>query len=298
MSTTVDTHNSRAEEPSRSKSPKYKLSFLGVLRSEALKFRTLISSWVLMIITAVIMIGFSALSALQAKDYADAMTDALTKGEGIPQYYMQLGDPVSFARQSVASGYIFAYIILAAMAVVFIASEFGTKSVISTLTAAPKRGMVYLAKVVQITIIAAVTAIVSGVLAWAVAQWILSTSEANITFGLFEGQTMMNIVGLVVVFVLTSWMGLGIGAIIRNNAGAIVILVVLLFILPLLLMPFQWDWIRDFQSYIPQALTATLTNPIEPTQDPKYVASGVWYAVWSVIPLILGYFSFARRDPK
>ncbi|WP_129358260.1 ABC transporter permease subunit [Rothia uropygioeca] len=298
MSSTVETHNARAAEPARSKTPKYKLSFLGVLRSEALKFRTLVSSWVLMIITALIMIGFAALTAVQAMDYADSLHDAMTKGKEIPQYYLQLGDPAEFARQAVDSGYVFGYIILASMAVVFIASEFGTKSVISTLTAAPKRGMVYVAKTVQITLIAAITAIVSGVLAWAVSQWVLSTSDMNITFGLFEEQTLMNILGLILVFVLTAWMGIGIGAIIRNNAGAIVILVVLLFILPLLLMPFQWEWVRDFQSYIPSALTANLTNPLEPMQDPKYVASGAWYAVWCVVPLILGYFSFTQRDPK
>lgn len=298
MSTVADTNSPRGADTARSASSKYKLSFFGALRSESLKFRTLVSSWVLMIVTAVIMIGFAALSAFQAKDYADQMHEAMTGGKKIPEYYLQLGDPSEFARQAVDSGYVFGYIILGAMAVVFIASEFGTKSVISTLTATPRRGMVYVAKTVQITVIAAIVAIVSGVLAWAVTQWVLSTSDMDITFKLFEEQTLMNILGLIVVFVLTAWMGVGLGAIIRNNAGAIVILVVLLFILPLLLMPFQWEWVRDFQNYIPSALAANLTNPVEPMKDPKYVESGVWYAVWSLVPLILGYFSFTQRDPK
>lgn len=296
MSTSVDTRETRGSQPARSQESNHKLSFIGVLRAESLKFRTLVSSWVMLIITVALMAGFSALTAFQARTIKTSLDDAIKNGKQPDPYMMQLGDPADFARQAVDSGYIFAYIILASMAVVFIASEFANKSVISTLTAVPRRGMVYVAKTVQITIVAIVAAIISGVLGWLMAQWFLA--GVDLTFGLFEEQTMMNILGLIVVFVLTAWMGIGLGAIIRNNAGAIVILVVLLFILPLLLMPFQWEWARDFQSYIPQQLSGNLTNPFEPQTDPKYVASGFWYAVWAVVPLILGYFSFTQRDPK
>lgn len=296
MSTSVDTRETRGSQPARSQESKHKLSFIGALRAESLKFRTLVSSWVMLIITVVLMAGFSALTAYQARTIKTSLDDAIKNGKQPDPYLMQLGDPAAYGRQAVDSGYIFAYIILAAMAVVFIASEFANKSVISTLTAVPRRGMVYVAKTVQITIIAIVAAIVSGVLSWLMAQWVLS--GVDLTFGLFEEQTLMNILGLIVVFVLTAWMGIGLGAIIRNNAGAIVILVVLLFILPLILMPFQWEWVRDFQSYIPQQLSGNLANPFESQTDPKYVESGLWYAVWSVVPLILGYFSFTQRDPK
>ncbi|WP_085528425.1 ABC transporter permease subunit [Kocuria massiliensis] len=296
MSTTVDSRGRQGSQPAHSNEAKHKLSFFGVLRSESLKFRTLVSSWVMLAITIVLMAGFSALTAAQARTVKKALDDAIQNGKQPDPYLMQVGNPADVARQAVDSGYIFAYIILASMAVVFIASEFANKSVISTLTSTPRRGMVYVAKTVQITIVAIIAAIISGVLAWLMAQLVLS--PVDLTFGLFEEQTLMNIVGLIVVFVLTAWMGIGLGAIIRNNAGAIVILVVLLFILPLLLMPFQWEWVRDFQGYIPQQLSGILTNPFEPQSDPKYVEAGLWYALWAVVPLILGYFSFTQRDPK
>ncbi|MCT1367729.1 ABC transporter permease subunit [Kocuria sp. HSID16901] len=296
MSTTVDSRERQGSQPAHSNEAKHKLSFFGVLRSESLKFRTLVSSWVMLAITIVLMAGFSALTAAQARTVKKALDDAIQNGKQPDPYLMQVGNPADVARQAVDSGYIFAYIILASMAVVFIASEFANKSVISTLTSTPRRGMVYVAKTVQITIVAIIAAIISGVLAWLMAQLVLS--PVDLTFGLFEEQTLMNIVGLIVVFVLTAWMGIGLGAIIRNNAGAIVILVVLLFILPLLLMPFQWEWVRDFQGYIPQQLSGILTNPFEPQSDPKYVEAGLWYALWAVVPLILGYFSFTQRDPK
>ncbi len=288
--------------------PSYRLTFLGVLRSEFLKFRTLVSSWVLVIVTVVAMIGLGALFAYVAVVQVGFNEDIQQQMESDPQLGGEMAampDPMDFALQSPAAGVTLAYLILGALAVVVIASEFGTRSITSTFTAAPKRAEVYIAKAIVIGVYSAVIAVISVLGAWLVAQPILS--QEDLTFSLWREDVWFNILGVVVIFVLTAWMGMGLGALVRNNAGAIVILVVLLFVTAIIFSMLPWDWAKDFTQYLPQSLAGILGNPVEPSDAtqtategdaPGYVEAGLWYAVWCGVPLVAGLFSFTSRDPK
>lgn len=287
--------------------PAHRLTFFGVLRSEFLKFRTLVSSWVLVIVTVVAMIGLGALLAYVSTAQVGINESTRQNIEENPQFNGQaaLPDPMELALQAPAAGVTLAYLILGALAVVIVASEFGTRSITSTFTAAPKRTAVYVAKAIVIAVYSAAIAVVSIVGAWLVAQPILARED--LTFSLWREDVWYNVLGVVVIFVLTAWMGMGLGALLRNNAGAIVVLVVLLFVLPIIFILLPWDWSQDFMQYLPQSLAGILANPVEPadatqmTSDgnaPDYVEAGLWYAVWCGVPLIAGLFSFTARDPK
>lgn len=287
--------------------PSYRLTFLGVLRSEFLKFRTLVSSWVLMIVTLVSMVGLAALLAFAATAQVGFNEDIQEQAESGAMMGgdVALPDPMELAFQAPANGMTLAYLILGALAVIIVASEFGTKSIVSTLTAAPKRSEVYVAKGIVISVYAAILGFISVLGGWAISQPILQRED--LTFSLWREDVWYNVLGVVIVFVLTSWMALGFGALLRNNAGAIVLLVVFLFVVPMVFIALPWDWAKDFANYLPQPLAATLGNPVEPADvtqvsdgenAPGYVAAGLWYAVWSAVPLIAGYFSFTSRDPK
>ena len=45
-------------------------------------------------------------------------------------------------------------------------------------------------------------------------------------------------------------------------------------------------------------LANTLTTASDPVGDPQRVPAGWWYALWCAVPLVAGFFSFTRRDPK
>ena len=299
MSTAVS-ENPRTSRTERSS--QHRLSFLGILRAEILKFRTLLSSWVLMVVTVGLMAGMASLAAWSVNLLNDTefqQGQAMPEGESAEMASGSgLGDSLhELAVMTPTAGATLGYIVVGAMAVMIISTEFGTKSIVSTLTAAPRRGAVYIAKTVVISLFSALMAVVSAVISYPLTQLVLSDEEAHFAFT--DGDFWTCVLGLIVIFVLTSWMGQGLGALLRNSAGAIVVLVVILFVLPLMWSFLQnLEWAQDFHPYLPSSLANTLVTASEPTSDPQRVPAGWWYALWSAVPLVGGFFAFTQRDPK
>lgn len=278
----------------------YRLSFLGILRAELLKFRTLISSWVLMLVTIALMAGMASMAAWSV-NYVSTMSatpqDPAAAEGGAAEVQARADGLHDLAVMTPTAGATLGFIVVGAMAVMILSTEFGTKSIISTFTAAPRRGAVYLAKTLVISVFSALVALISAVVSYPLTQLIMSDEEAHFAFT--DSGFWTCVLGLVVVFVLTAWMGLGLAALLRNSAGAIVVVVVVLFVLPLV-----WsfltnlDWANDFMPYLPMNLANTLTTASDPVGDPQRVPAGWWYALWCAVPLVAGFFSFTRRDPK
>lgn len=297
MSTAVaEKPRSQRVEPTQSE---HHLSFFGILRSEFLKFRSLTSSWVLMIVTVALMGLLAMAMAAMANNASDLAENTVVEGgTSVP-------GAETYALQSPGGGTQMAYLILGSLAIVLIAGEFGTKSIISTFTAAPRRSAVYAAKLVVVSVVSILVAVVSAVLGWAAAQMIL---QSDLRYSLFREEILFHILAIAFIFMVTSWMGLGLGALLRNNAGAIVLYVVILFVLPIVFIFFPWDWSRDFMHYLPQNLSTVLLNPVEATNsDPSmpgdgpdldYLKAAMWMVVWCAVPAVFGWLSFTARDPK
>lgn len=279
----------------------YRLSFLGILRAEVLKFRTLVSSWVLMIVTIALMAGMASMAAWSVNFMTSAsqsVSQDPAAAEGGAEMQASLsGNVHDLAVMTPTAGATLGFIVVGAMAVMILSTEFGTKSIISTFTAAPRRWAVYVAKALVISVFSALVALISAVVSYPLTQLILSDDDAHFSFT--DSGYWTCVLGLLVVFVLTSWMGLGLAALLRNSAGAIVVVVVVLFVLPLVwAFLTNLDWASDFMPYLPMNLANTLTTASDPVGDPQRVPAGWWYALWCAVPLVAGFFSFTRRDPK
>lgn len=289
--------------PARAARKNHRLTFGGILKSEFLKFRTLVSSWVLLGITAVLMVGLAALGAWGNMSILQNQKDNPPKEIAAnPQLLHEWTDQQVQAMKTTVLGVpgygmALAVLILVALAAVVGAGEFSNKSIVSTFTAAPRRASVYLAKTVVVSVWAAVVALVSALLAWAVAQPILAGQD--MAYNPFQKESLLVLLAVVLVSVLTTWMGIGFGGLLRNNAAAIVLAVGLFFVLPILLLIFSsfWDWVDSAQNYLPWSLVQVVTSPQNGGDMGRKEALG-WFLVWCVVPLVAGFFSFTRRDPK
>ena len=300
MSTAAVAENSRPQRVESTQAG-HRLSFWGILRSEFLKFRSVISSWVLAVVTVVLMVLMAMAMAAFANSLAQPEQNPAGSGDA-GRVSISAQD---FALQAPGGGTQFAYLILGSLAIVLISGEFGTKSIISTFSAAPRRASVYLAKLVVVSVVSILVAVVSAVLGWALAQMIL---KEELRYSLFREEVLFHILAIAFIFMVTSWMALGLGALLRNNAGAIVLYVTILFVLPIIFTFFPWDWAKDFFHYLPQNLTSILLNPVEASTanpagngkgaDLGYLGAAGWLLLWSAVPMVLGWLSFTGRDPK
>src|SRR6478609_10316154 len=116
--------------------------FPRVLNSEFIKFRTLLSTLILLGSTVIVVVGFGALSAWGTGQFSEAAT---RDPQAAARLAAQGGD---LAVGVPTSGIAFAQLILGSLGVLLMSSEFTTGMARSTFAAVPKRIPAFAAKLV------------------------------------------------------------------------------------------------------------------------------------------------------
>ena len=278
----------------------HNLSFLGVLRSEWLKMRSLRSQQVLFIITVVLILGLAMLLAPvfneQLAQYEkNVSTSQIVNGQSVNG--SKIIDQMKSASYSIGVvGASLGGIILSSMATVFIASEYATGAMQTSQLAVPRRSLLYSAKALVVTVVAFVVGTLSGILAFFLGQMIL-TEKLRVSF---DGEVLRITLLLGLYLVVLAWMGFGFGALLRNSAGAIVLTVVLLFVVTIVLSFFRSaEWASDVSKYLPVHLGENmLVYDTDQFKDPGYGMRCFLFTLWGFVPLVLGWIRFKFNDMK
>ena len=276
----------------------HNLSFLGVLRSEWLKMRSLRSQQVLFIITVVLILGLAMLLAPvfneQLAQYEkDVSTSQIVNGQSVNG--SKIIDQMKSASYSIGVvGASLGGIILSSMATVFIASEYATGAMQTSQLAVPRRSLLYSAKALVVTVVAFVVGTLSGILAFFLGQMIL-TEKLRVSF---DGEVLRITLLLGLYLVVLAWMGFGFGALLRNSAGAIVLTVALLFVVTIVLSFFRSaEWASDVSKYLPVHLGENmLVYDTDQFKDPGYGMRCFLFTLWGFVPLVLGWIRFKFND--
>ena len=276
----------------------HNLSFLGVLRSEWLKMRSLRSQQVLFIITVVLILGLAMLLAPvfneQLAQYEkNVSTSQIVNGQSVNG--SKIIDQMKSASYSIGVvGASLGGIILSSMATVFIASEYATGAMQTSQLAVPRRSLLYSAKALVVTVVAFVVGTLSGILAFFLGQMIL-TEKLRVSF---DGEVLRITLLLGLYLVVLAWMGFGFGALLRNSAGAIVLTVVLLFVVTIVLSFFRSaEWASDVSKYLPVHLGENmLVYDTDQFKDPGYGMRCFLFTLWGFVPLVLGWIRFKFND--
>lgn len=287
----TNTHVSRSDVLHRtSAAPGGKASWAGVMRSEWIKFTSLRSTLVLVLCTVVVMVGFAVLMAFFVGSTYEMISSS-------PDITSEMGGEAGVAAMvgSVAgSGVTFAQLIIGALAVMVISSEFATGSARSTFTAVPKRQPVFWAKALLVTAVAYILTVLATLAAYLVVSPILSGYglEQSLTSPVFVRTLWIGSLGVATVAAL----GFSLGSLLRNSAGGIMSLVALVFVLPNVAMGIPLDWMNLLGRYLP-------TNAIMQLSTPEMMPDGLdaWQAAvavagWIIIPLAAAAFVLQRRD--
>ena len=270
------------------------LSFGRILHSEWIKVTTVPSTVILLAITLVVMVGISALFAWQIAISVEFLTDAS------PEMQAQMGTTLDeIRRQAVlapSSGYIFGQLLIASLAVVLIASEWGTGMIRSTMVAVPTRIPALLAKNLVIALIAFVLGAGAALISYFVDQPILSAQ--NLDFALSDAGALRNIVNTGTYLALIAVISMSIGTLLRNTAGGVVTAIGLFFVLPVIvvnLIQGLADWIPKAARFLPSnAGDRMFADPATDLLTP--LEGGLVMAAWAAVLLIASLVVAKRRD--
>ena len=265
-----------------------RVTFVRVLHSEWIKTVTVPSTVILLAVSFVVMVG---LGALVAWGTIQLVSDP---GAGPPG-----GLPVpvqSLAYDVPASGLPFGQLLIAALAVVLMGSEYTTGMIRSTMVAVPTRTPALLAKTLVIAAISFVLGVLAAFVTYLVGQPILHGED--LSFGLDAQWVLPSIINTGTVLALIAVMGVAIGALLRSTAGGVVTLVGALFVLPIIaqLLSGLADWVDDAARFLPSSASAQLVaTGIQPGQF-NQVEGGLILAGWALVLLVAAVILLKKRD--
>jgi ABC-2 type transport system permease protein len=198
------------------------------------------------------------------------------------------GDPAWSAAEFTAFPAQFALLSLVLLAVT---ADYATGGIVPALQWTPRRTILLAAR----TVVAAATATGAGVLlalAAAVAGWVAARSALVLPW-----QDAPEVLGTVAfVFAAGTLMAAGLGFLLRNTAGGLVSMFLLVLVLPLLLPQFGYAWLIELADVLPgtNALFLLLGEPAgRGLTDASAMAT---MALWAGGGLLLGWLRLRRED--
>ena len=255
-----------------------------VIVSEWIKIRSLRSTVYTLLATVVVVVGFGVIAALTS-------TGAITSGDDGPDGADFGTDPVAISL----TGVMLAQLLIGVLGVLVITAEYSTGVIRSTFAAVPKRLPVLWAKAGVLAVVTGVPMLVAVFTAFFTGQAILSGDGTGAA--LTDPGVLRAVLGSVGFLAGVALLGLAIGAIVRNTAGAIAALVAILLLLPGLLgLVLPSGWGDTVVSYLPSNAAAAFTT-VNPGADlPSSGAGLAVFAGYLVVLFGVAAVLLVRRD--
>ena len=255
---------------------------LGVIESEWIKLRSLRSTW------------FSLLAALIIVDGLGTLFSALHSHR--VDHNFGPGAVFRFdATQVSLRGVFLAQLAIGVLGVLFITGEYSTGQIRSSLAAVPHRIPVLLAKAGVFAAAAFVVSIVATFAGFLLGQQAQASTHVQAT--LSTPGAVRACVGAAIYLTLVGLMGVGLGFVIRNTAGAIATLFGVVLVAPLLANALPTPYSTDVTKYLP----LTAAQRVVETYNPDSNTLGPWVgigvvALYAVVALLGGMLMLKRRD--
>lgn len=264
--------------------PGARVTWLRVLHSEWTKFRTLRSSYIILAIAVILLVGLAALIAFGAGNMFQE-----TAGARGP-----IRIPVQSVDIILGGGLSLAQLVIGVFGVTVGTNEYSTGMIRATLVAVPKRWPVLIAKATLIFLVTFVVMVPTTFIAFFIGQAIVAGYGLEVSIS--EPGVIRALIGAGLYLGVVAIIGLAIGSMLRTAAGAIATLVGVLLLVPILLPLIQLDFIDTIEPYLPSNAGQWVFQVTE-SGGPLDAWSG--YAVfvgYGVVLIALAGMLLRRRD--
>lgn len=183
--------------------------------------------------------------------------------------------------------------LMAVLGAVGITAEFRHRTATATFLATPRRGRVMAAKLVTYPLLGAGYAVACIAVASAIAVPWLATRGVELS--LLRNGIPATMVGVVTAVALFGLVGVGLGALLRDQVGTVVVLLVYLFVAEPIVT--RVPGLRDVTMYLPGPAASALSQVTLNNQD--FLSpwqGGLVLAGYGVVLALAGTFLVARRD--
>lgn len=242
-------------------------------RAEWCRLWSVRSTWVLVGVTAVVVVGFAALLGADARGSSGPPADATAWDGG------RLAG-------------MFALFGVLAVAAVATTADHTTGGIVPTLLWTPRRPLLLVARV---TVVAGVLTLL-GVLLLALASLVVLAFVPDM--GLPAGEGAETLAGLGFVLGAGALLAVGLGLTTRSTAGALVSVLGLMLVLPFLLaqLSVRHDWLVDIAAALPGSGALFLVFGEGPADDTTTTSARLTLTAWALGAVVCGGLRLLRSD--
>jgi ABC-2 type transport system permease protein len=250
-----------------------------VLRSEWTKLRSLPSTAWSLLTTVVLIVGFSAVYSMVR----------------VTRPPRQPADVASFDPTAVSlSGVHLAQLAIGVLGVLLITGEYATGMIRTSLAAVPRRLPVLWGKAIAFALTTLALCVPATFAAFLLGQSILSAERLDTTLG--HPGAARAVLGSALYLTAVGLLGLGLGALLRNTAGAISALFGVLFAFQIVAGFLPNTWSDEIYKYLPTPAGVAVTNVRpDPTSLGPWTGFGL-FCLYTAVVLGLAAWQLGRRD--
>ncbi|MBY8872787.1 hypothetical protein K7640_13175 [Micromonospora sp. PLK6-60] len=259
--------------------------FRDLLAAEWIKLWSLRSTYGSLALVAVSALLFSARAALADHhnwpDYSPERQAAF--------------DPIHDAFPE--EGWLFIMLAAGTVGALMIAGEYASGQIRATFAAVPDRRAVVGAKVAVLAGVMLAVGVLASTAAFWLSQAILAGRHAGASIA--EPQALRAVAASALLLPLCALIGLGVGALVRHTAPAIVVTTTLLLLLPLA-FDITNRWTAAIHNALPvPAWERLVANPYIALNEHLATVPGSWvvFAVWPVVATVVAALVVHRREP-
>jgi len=287
--------------------PSGRAGFIGTLKSEITKIRSVRSTYWTLLAMFVVCVGMGALICWGQTERLLSLEHGVTlRGQPIPAGAIKnvVAQREAEIRSAAVAfslfGLLIGQLIIVVLGALTITSEYSTGMIRTSLATMPRRITWFAAKGVVFGAVALVMGLVTSFTAFFAGQAILSSQHVNTTIG--HHAVLAQVIGGGLFLAATGLLSFGLGAILRHTAGAIATAIGLMFVVTILTNflpapPSGWFGQTDIDKWIPFFAGSHLwqnqmlgVNPFSP-----WVGFGVFCA-YAAAAILGGLVLFIRRD--
>jgi hypothetical protein len=210
------------------------------------------------------------------------------------------GDNVKSARDvpDMFSSASTAYIVVFVLGVLGVTTEFRYQTITVTVLQTPSRWAIITAKLITYAVLGLVYALVALVTQLVIAVPWLSSRNVSVQFG--DAGVRHALIAVLFVVAVFGVVGLGVGALLRNQVVAVVVGIIFLLVLENLLLVIPW--VRHAWPYTPGGASAAIehtTGSIEVVNGVNLLSTTggvIVLLLWALIPALVGASFSMNRD--
>jgi ABC-2 type transport system permease protein len=249
------------------------------IRSEFIKIRSVRSTYWTLFAQAIAAIAFSAINC------AGDVT------------HNSFGPDFNAAQASLAGQVAIGELIIVVLGALVITSEYSTGMIRTSLTVMPRRGVLYAAKAMVFAAVSLTVSLVTSLVAFFAGQAILASKHESVT--LAQPYALRAVLLSAAILTVFGLLAFGMGAIIRNSAGAITAILGVIFLIPLLAQALPSSWFADLERWLPGgSALSPIAGGLAWGHNHLFSAWGEFavFCGYAAVLLAIGAWLFSRRD--